>query len=106
LVVINAGVANDKEEVPLFQDLGPLLQHLVPATGASQVPLFPLTRRARSVRTAEDIEKVQATLPHFGEPIVCAQGRGFGPLQGTVEAALRAREAKRLARAKRLRRTR
>jgi hypothetical protein len=49
---------------------------------------------------------VQATLRLFGEPVVCAQGRGCGPLKGAVEAALRAREAKRLPRTKRLRRTR
>lgn len=70
LVAIDAGVANNKEEISLFEDSCRSLRHLVSATGASQVAPLPLAERARGVRAAGHLEEMQAILPFLGEPVI------------------------------------
>ena len=63
-------MSNYKYVVRLFDDPYLLLGHSVSAAGARQVPRFPLTKRARRVCTAEDVEMLQAIPPSLRQFVV------------------------------------
>ena len=62
-------MAHCKEEILLFANPDLVLRHSGPTAGASYVPALPLTKRARRVCAAEDIEMLQAALPSLCKPV-------------------------------------
>lgn len=66
-------MANYQKEVSLFENPCLLLQRLVSTTGAGKVPTFAPAEQVRGIRTAEDIEMVQAILSPVCERITCSR---------------------------------